>query len=57
MNPLLGKVLDHLIVARAILGAIEGEDKQAQDIQDLDEIIRHCNNKFYGMKKNDKSPK
>lgn len=49
---LLGKALDHLVVARAMLREIEYAE--TQDIHNLDLIIRHCNGEFY---KNEKSEK
>jgi hypothetical protein len=54
---LLGKALDHLIVARAMLREIEYTENKfsfIQDIHNLDLVIRHCNGEFY---KNEKSEK
>lgn len=58
MDKWLGKAIDHLVVARAILREEERNNHSfsfAQDIYNLDEIIRHCNHKFYGMKKDEKA--
>ena len=60
MDKRLGKAIDHLVVARAILREEERDNQSfsfTQDIYNLDEIIRHCNNKFYEMKKNGESKK
>jgi len=55
---LLGKAIDHLIVARAMLREIEYRENQfsfLNDIHNLDLIIRHSNGEFYRTEKNEYS--